>query len=74
MIGVYVPGNSFLHRLPAGLKFVLLAASIITMTVVVRTPMAAGIAVGAAVVAFVVAWVPAKLVRVHHPMLRKKRW
>lgn len=62
MIGVYVPGNSFLHRLPAGLKFVLLAASIITMTFVVRTPLAAAIAVGAAVVAFVVAWVPAKLV------------
>ncbi|MGO3325974.1 energy-coupling factor transporter transmembrane component T family protein [Gordonia sp. (in: high G+C Gram-positive bacteria)] len=62
MIGVYVPGHSLLHRLPAGLKFVVLAASIITMTFVVRTPMAAGIAVGASVVAFVVAWVPAKLV------------
>ncbi|MCF8603987.1 energy-coupling factor transporter transmembrane protein EcfT [Gordonia sp. HY442] len=62
MIGVYVPGNSLLHRLPAGLKFVLLAASIITMTFVVRTPMAAGIAVGAAIVAFAIAWVPVKLV------------
>ncbi|WP_132993970.1 energy-coupling factor transporter transmembrane component T family protein [Gordonia zhaorongruii] len=62
MIGVYVPGRSLLHRLPAGLKFVLLAASIITMTFVVRTPMAAGIAVGSTVAAFAVAWVPVKLV------------
>ncbi|MCF8570448.1 energy-coupling factor transporter transmembrane protein EcfT [Gordonia sp. HY002] len=62
MIGVYVPGSSLLHRLPAGLKFVLLAASIITMTFVVRTPMAAGIAVGSAIVAFAIAWVPVKLV------------
>ncbi|GAA4674745.1 CbiQ family ECF transporter T component [Gordonia humi] len=62
MIGVYVPGASVLHRLPAGLKFVLLAASIITMTIVVRSPMAAGIAIGAAAASFVLAWVPAKLV------------
>ena len=62
MIGVYVPGNSLLHRLPAGLKFLLLAASIITMTFVVRTPMAAGIAIAAAVATFVLAWVPPKLV------------
>ena len=60
MIGVYVPGGSLLHRLPAGLKFVLLAASIITMSLVVRTPMAAGIAVGVAIVGFVIAWVPVK--------------
>ena len=62
MIGVYVPGSSLLHRLPAGLKFVLLAASIITMTFVVRSPMAAGIAVAAAVATFGLAWVPPKLV------------
>ena len=62
MIGVYVPGRSVLHRLPAGLKFLLLAASIITMTFVVRTPMAAGIAVGATIVSFALAWVPIRLV------------
>ncbi|ALG84183.1 energy-coupling factor transporter transmembrane component T family protein [Gordonia phthalatica] len=58
MIGVYVPGNSLLHRLPAGLKILLLMASIITVAVVVRTPTAAGIALAATAATFVVAWIP----------------
>lgn len=58
MIGVYVPGNSLLHRLPAGFKILLLMASIITVAVVVRSPQAAGIALAATAVAFVVAWIP----------------
>jgi len=62
VIGVYVPGRSVLHRLQAGLKFLLLAASIIVMTFVVRTPVAAGIAIGVSTAMFVVAWVPLKVV------------
>lgn len=57
MIGVYIPGNSLLHRLPAGLKIFALMASIITVAVVVRTPMAAGIALAATAATFVIAWI-----------------
>lgn len=57
MIGVYVPGNSLLHRMPAGFKVLALMASIISVAVVVRTPMAAGIALGATLATFVLAWI-----------------
>ncbi|MET0317873.1 MAG: energy-coupling factor transporter transmembrane protein EcfT, partial [Rhodococcus fascians] len=33
MIGLYRPGNSLLHRLPAGTKLLLLLASIILATI-----------------------------------------
>ncbi|MFF2082312.1 energy-coupling factor transporter transmembrane component T family protein [Nocardia sp. NPDC058176] len=49
MIGLYCPGDSLLHRLPAGVKLALLLTSIVAMTVFVRTPL--GIAVVAVVVA-----------------------
>ncbi|GEE01893.1 cobalt ABC transporter permease [Gordonia spumicola] len=62
MIGVYVPGSSLLHRLPAGVKFVALAAAVITMSLVVRTPVGAAVAVGSAVATFLLAWVPPRLV------------
>ncbi|MGB3699433.1 MAG: energy-coupling factor transporter transmembrane protein EcfT [Gordonia sp. (in: high G+C Gram-positive bacteria)] len=55
MIGVYVPGRSLLHRLPAGVKIVALMASIITVALVVRTPQAAGIALAATAAAFALA-------------------
>lgn len=58
MIGVYVPGNSLLHRLPAGLKIIALMISIITVAVVVRSPLAAGIALAATAATFLVAWIP----------------
>ncbi|MEU6190862.1 energy-coupling factor transporter transmembrane protein EcfT [Nocardia sp. NPDC047038] len=38
MIGLYRPGDSPLHRIPAGVKLVLLLASIVATTVFVRTP------------------------------------
>ena len=62
MIGVYVPGRSPLHRLPAGLKFVLLAASIIAISFTVRTPVGAAVAVGAATAGLVSSWVPPRVV------------
>lgn len=58
MIGVYIPGNSLLHRLPAGLKIIALMVSIVTISIVVRTPMAAGIALGATALVFAIAWIP----------------
>lgn len=58
MIGVYVPGNSLLHRLPAGFKIIALMVSIIAVAVLVRSPMAAGIALAATAATFVVAWIP----------------
>lgn len=38
MIGLYRPGNSLLHRLPAAVKLVLLVLAIVAATVLVRTP------------------------------------
>lgn len=49
MIGLYQPGNSLVHRLPAGVKLWLLFASIAAVTAGVREPLA--VAIAAAVVA-----------------------
>ncbi|MFC6012624.1 energy-coupling factor transporter transmembrane component T family protein [Nocardia lasii] len=49
MIGLYLPGNSLLHRLPAGVKLALLVAAILALTVFVRGPL--GVLVAVAVVA-----------------------
>ncbi|MGW4364350.1 energy-coupling factor transporter transmembrane component T family protein [Nocardia takedensis] len=58
MIGLYRPGNSVLHRLPAGVKLLLLFLTIIAATVFARTPWTVG-AVGLVVVAlFAVAGIP----------------
>ncbi|WP_406275460.1 energy-coupling factor transporter transmembrane protein EcfT [Nocardia sp. NBC_00881] len=62
MIGVYLPGDSLLHRMPAGLKLVLLIASIVTVTVFVRTPPQVGLA-GMVVAGFLAAaGIPVKVV------------
>lgn len=57
MIGVYVPGSSPLHRLGAGVKLVLLAASVIVVAMLPEWWMAA-IALGVAVALFAVAGIP----------------
>ncbi|MGM7643357.1 energy-coupling factor transporter transmembrane component T family protein [Nocardia sp. JW2] len=49
MIGLYCPGDSLVHRLPAGLKLLLLVLAIVAMTIFARTPLA--VAVAAATVA-----------------------
>ncbi|MGW6698769.1 energy-coupling factor transporter transmembrane component T family protein [Nocardia sp. NPDC055049] len=49
MIGLYCPGDSPLHRMPAGVKLALLLVSILAMTVFVRGPLT--VLVAAAVVA-----------------------
>lgn len=57
MIGVYVPGSSPLHRIGAGVKLVLLAASVIVVAVLPEWWMTA-IALGVAVALFAVAGIP----------------
>ncbi|MCZ4585447.1 energy-coupling factor transporter transmembrane protein EcfT [Rhodococcus opacus] len=58
MIGLYRPGDSLLHRMPAGLKLLLLIASILTATVFVRTPLEVGVVVLAVGLLFAVAAIP----------------
>ncbi|WP_040798647.1 energy-coupling factor transporter transmembrane component T family protein [Nocardia higoensis] len=55
MIGLYQPGNSLLHRLPAGVKLLVLFASIAAVTVTVRGPIAVGVAGAVIAVLFAVA-------------------
>ncbi|WP_370181008.1 energy-coupling factor transporter transmembrane protein EcfT [Rhodococcus wratislaviensis] len=58
MIGLYRPGDSLLHRMPAGLKLLLLIASIGTATVFVRTPLEVGVVVVVVGLLFAVASIP----------------
>ncbi|TQC42467.1 energy-coupling factor transporter transmembrane protein EcfT [Rhodococcus sp. WS4] len=58
MIGLYRPGDSLLHRMPAGLKLVLLIVSILATTVFVRTPLQVGVVVLAVGALFAVARIP----------------
>lgn len=43
MIGLYCPGDSLLHRLPAGVKLAALLLAIVAMTVFVRGPVAVAV-------------------------------
>ncbi|MEO7079546.1 energy-coupling factor transporter transmembrane protein EcfT [Rhodococcus sp. BP22] len=61
MIGLYRPGTSFLHRLPAGVKLLLLITSIVTATVVVRTPIQVGIVAALVAALFFLARIPVKV-------------
>ncbi|MFC9836186.1 energy-coupling factor transporter transmembrane component T family protein [Rhodococcus sp. NPDC127530] len=58
MIGLYRPGDSLLHRMPAGLKLLLLIASIVTATVFVRTPLEVGVVLLVVGLLFAVAAIP----------------
>ncbi|MFC9355301.1 energy-coupling factor transporter transmembrane component T family protein [Rhodococcus sp. NPDC057014] len=58
MIGLYRPGDSLLHRMPAGLKLLLLILSIVAATVFVRTPLEVGVVVVLVGLLFVVAAIP----------------
>jgi biotin transport system permease protein len=62
MIGVYRPGDSLLHRMPAGLKLLLLIVSIVTATVFVRGPLEILIVGGVVAGLFAVARIPLKVV------------
>jgi biotin transport system permease protein len=58
MIGLYRPGNSLLHRIPAGAKLVLLLVSIVAGTVFVRTPVQVLVAATAVAALFAAAGIP----------------
>ncbi|MEN0139484.1 MAG: energy-coupling factor transporter transmembrane protein EcfT [Rhodococcus sp. (in: high G+C Gram-positive bacteria)] len=58
MIGLYRPGDSLLHRMPAGLKLLLLILSIVAATVFVRTPLEVGVVVVLVGLLFGVAAIP----------------
>ncbi|WP_433663901.1 energy-coupling factor transporter transmembrane component T family protein [Nocardia sp. CA-128927] len=61
MIGLYRPGDSLLHRMPAGAKLLLLIVSIVAATVFVRSPIEVG-AVGVVVAGlFALARIPFKV-------------
>lgn len=61
MIGLYRPGTSLLHRLPAGVKLLILVVSIVVATVLVRTPVQVGIVALVVAVLFTVARIPVKV-------------
>ncbi|MFF2112027.1 energy-coupling factor transporter transmembrane component T family protein [Rhodococcus koreensis] len=58
MIGLYRPGDSLLHRMPAGPKLLLLILSIVAATVFVRTPLEVGVVVVLVGLLFAVAAIP----------------
>ncbi|GAA5049656.1 energy-coupling factor transporter transmembrane component T family protein [Nocardia callitridis] len=61
MIGVYRPGDSPIHRLPAGVKLLLLILAIVAATVFVRTPSTTVIAALLAAGLFAVAGIPLRV-------------
>ncbi|AYJ50948.1 energy-coupling factor transporter transmembrane component T family protein [Rhodococcus sp. P1Y] len=61
MIGLYRPGDTVVHRLPAGVKLALLLISILAATLFVRTPVVVGIVAIAVALLYAVARIPAKL-------------
>lgn len=58
MISLYVPGDSPLHRAPAGLKLALFAAWALAVTLAPPTPWTAGAAVGMALAAYLTGFGP----------------
>ncbi|MEV0432971.1 energy-coupling factor transporter transmembrane protein EcfT [Nocardia sp. NPDC050413] len=55
MIGLYCPGDSLVHRLPAGLKLLLLVLAIVAMTIFARTPFTVALAAVTVALLFAVA-------------------
>ncbi|MEV6560389.1 energy-coupling factor transporter transmembrane protein EcfT [Nocardia sp. NPDC051756] len=61
MIGLYRPGDSLLHRMPAGAKLLLLIGSIVAATVFVRNPIEVGVAGVVVAGLFALARIPVKV-------------
>jgi biotin transport system permease protein len=69
-LGVYRPGRSLLHRLPAGVKLLALGAAILLISLTVRSLPAVGVAAAAVVAVFALAGIgPAEAWRQMRPML-----
>ncbi|WP_405162663.1 energy-coupling factor transporter transmembrane protein EcfT [Nocardia sp. NBC_01499] len=58
MIGLYRPGDSLLHRMPAGAKLVLLIVLIVAATVFVRSPIEVGVVAAVVAGLFALARIP----------------
>lgn len=71
MIGLYRPGSSLLHRMPAGVKLLLLLLTIIAATLFARTPVAVGAVALTVAALFAVARIPVKVALVQ---LRPVLW
>ncbi|WP_020106532.1 energy-coupling factor transporter transmembrane protein EcfT [Nocardia sp. 348MFTsu5.1] len=61
-LGVYQPGNSPIHRLPAGFKLVALAVVVIAMTALIDTPERLPVGIIGVVAVFVLARLPIRVV------------
>lgn len=59
-IGNYCPGSSLLHRLPAGVKLIVMLAAIIAVFLL-RHPWQSAIAAGVVVIGYVIARIPIRL-------------
>lgn len=69
-LGVYRPGRSLLHRLPAGVKLLALGASILLISLTVRSLPAVGVAAAGVVAVFALGGIgPAEAWRQMRPML-----
>lgn len=55
VLGVYRPGNTLLHRLPAGVKFVAMGVVILVLSLMVRSLTALGIATAGVAVVYALA-------------------
>ena len=54
-LGVYVPGSTVIHRIPAGVKLLGLIVFIIVVTVLFRTPLTVGVAIAVTALGYVMA-------------------
>ncbi|MFC7960692.1 energy-coupling factor transporter transmembrane component T family protein [Rhodococcoides kroppenstedtii] len=70
MIGLYRPGTSLLHRLPAGAKLLLLMAAVIVILILVRRPVDVAVALAGVTAAYALAgFGPRVLVAQLRPLL-----
>ena len=60
-LGVYVPGNTIIHRSPPLLKFLVLIVFILVTGIVIKTPIPAVYCVIISAVLFVIARIPLKI-------------
>lgn len=60
-LGLYVPGNSLLHRLSPGPKLLAMVAAILAVTILVRQPWQLAPVAGVVVLAYAVARIPARV-------------
>lgn len=60
-MGAYVPGNTLLHRLPAGVKLLGLIVFVLVVAIFAKTPLLAAISLALVAIGYVIARVPLRL-------------